>query len=141
MHVSLNMVNRGVPEERAEICIPNADDISDLRLEKSKYGFEMPLNKKKTVLTRNDAYSVTESNDRLTPHREVFGFVKYGRYSQGSGVSRGEGFVSVSTLLRLTEDDNWRLRYKSGQESGALCLIRSVDSRQYRWAVLNIFKT
>lgn len=135
LHVSLSMINRGVPEERAEICIPTTDDISELRLGKCKYGFEMPLNKRKTVIPRDETHTVVEMKDRLTPYREVFGFVKYGRYSQGTGTSKGKGFVSLQTLLKLTV--NKTMIYQTDKVSGLLCLVRSVDSRQYRWATLN----
>lgn len=130
------MINRGVPEERAEICLPTADDITKLQSGENKYGLMMPLCKTETK-SRDDTHTVADKDDKHKTHRTVIGYVKYGRYIQDSGSARGQGFVSADMLVSQAGDGD--MRYSLGDTTGVLCLVRPVDQTQYRWAVLNVY--
>lgn len=127
------MLRKGVPEQRAEICLPHAEDLLSMTDEESSGPVQSVC--KGEPKPRDDKHTTDEPH-RLVPDRQVIGYVNYGRYSFTCGYGLGLGFVSVSDILSASINVAYKMM-KDGRR-GVLCLIRSVNSRQYRFAVLEI---
>lgn len=141
--VSVSMLKRGFPQERAEICLPSPSDIAALQEDESSHAPEVESYKGE-LKERDDTHSTLPS-DKLTTGREVVGFVTAGMFSLELGLAHGRGFVTtdyVYTCLRDQDLRQWKsqtgTRYGTRTRYALLCLIRAHDSKQYRFALLNI---
>lgn len=132
--VTISMVNRGKPNERDEICMLTDSDIAELSSENGRFGPLQPMYQGKPK-ARDENYT-TLSNDRLSTCRQIIGFVKCGRYTPSQGATTGIGFITLKALLTLLSETKFKLA--ENDHRGLLCLIRPGDSRQYRYAMLNI---
>lgn len=135
--VSIGMLNRGVPEGRSEICLPTAFDIAECSEGHSRTGPTLQAYSGKPKA--RDATYTTLADDRLSPSRQVIGFVKMGRYCPAVGSARGVGFVTMLSLQACLERNDLRVAKEGCNSSGILCLIRATDSVQYRYALLNVY--
>lgn len=138
--VRIGMVRRGVPEERAEIYLPAADDISRFRIDRSAVG---PLQSVCRCNNSNrDAY-YSSTGGELNANRMVIGYVKNGRYSHSVGAAFGFGFVTLKSLLGMIKQSSVVMSddLPTGgnvDHSGLIALTRAVNSRQYRYVFLNV---
>ena len=147
--ISINMLNRGVPQPRAEISFPTEDDVSNMMQDKNNSPVLLPLAGKPK---RNDETYTTLSEQHIKSEREIVGYVTTGTYSLQKGFAHGHGFVTLKALLASLQRSDLRKwscvpPNKSGEswldnsrinDDALLCLVRAHDSRQYRYALLNV---
>lgn len=133
--VSIDMLTRGTPQVRAEICLPSEVDIQTVSTDDSSPGPVIEPYKGKKPKDRDSTHS-TMPGHSLPTSRQVIGYVTAGGYSLTHGISYGRGLVTLQSYLTcLNRKDLTKSRSNT---QGTLCLIRAHDSRQYRFALLNI---
>jgi len=132
--VDLHMIGRGITRSRALIALPTPEDMVVLKTDVNCYGPQEPLYKG-PVLDRDSEHSVTAAGS-LCSTRETIGYVKHGGFSPQTGRGRGFGFVSCTALCKMIENNH--ILHQDDQRIGLIVLVRSNDSRQYRYASLNV---
>ena len=138
LSVSIRMLKKGVPQSRAEICLPTEEDISTVKLDINSCGPAIQAYNGKCKRDKDTHCVLAE--DRLKPSREVVGYVTDGGYSLEKGMACGRGFITLKSWLNGLGSNNRRLSTSQSSSEGLLCLVRAHDSVQYRFALLNILR-
>ena len=82
----------------------------------------------------------------VTSSRKLIGFVTSGDFLFSFATGGAIGFItlqSVVTLYRMKMDSEWLQKFLSdvNHANGLLCLMKNIDTDQYRFAIVNLVLT
>ena len=150
--VKVDMLHRGCPGDFSVICIPEQTDIDSLERDKNYGGpLEPPCQDPVLVERSKLKKEMKEKGSNMTVKvdrtlkvlnqregvrvrsgsRKVIGYLSSGGYALGSGHSAGLGFIAAVGLKQLSQRPIMK-------DKGAIVLVRSTTSLQYRFANLSV---
>ena len=137
--VTVKMLSKGCPESFSMICVPNKEDLKQLRSGIHKDPLEPLLkNYPPGKLEKEEIFKQTElcrvklkqGNSNLLPldfqSRKIIGFVNMGKYTYRTACGFGTGFCCLTGLQLLSI------------ENSLTVLVRATKSQQYRFAKIAV---